>query len=122
MPDSKSGWIGVDLDKTLAYHSDFELTDDIGEPLPEMVKKVKHWLDQGLEVRIMTARVGLSDKHDANRVAQQRKRIAAWTLKHIGQELEVTSSKDYQMLVLYDDRAVQVIPNTGLTKDEFESD
>lgn len=43
--------------------------------------------------------------------------IKAWCLEHLGQELEVTCSKDYGMILLYDDRAVQIIPNTGRRAD-----
>ena len=39
--------------------------------------------------------------------------IENWCLKHLGQKLAVTNVKDYNMLELWDDRAVQVIPNTG---------
>lgn len=44
------GWIGVDLDGTLAeYHG----WDDgrIGAPIPKMVQRVKQWLAEGKEVR-----------------------------------------------------------------------
>lgn len=54
-----SGWIGVDLDGTLAEYS--------------------HWKGE----------------------------------THIGRVLPITNIKDYQMIELWDDRAVQVIPNTG---------
>ena len=43
--------------------------------------------------------------------------IKEWCLKHIGQKLEVTNVKDFGMIELWDDRAVQVIPNTGRRAD-----
>ena len=55
-------WIGVDLDGTLARYEQYEGPMSIGEPIPEMVDRVKAWLAAGREVRIFTARV--SDPHD----------------------------------------------------------
>jgi hypothetical protein len=76
-----------------------------------MVKRVRDWLDEGREVRIVTARVGpgvsLPDK------GEQRKLIQDWCVKNLGKKLPVTASKDFEMIVLYDDRAVQVETNTG---------
>ena len=34
-------------------------------------------------------------------------------MKHIGQELEVTCTKDFGMIELWDDRAIRVEKNTG---------
>lgn len=39
--------------------------------------------------------------------------IENWCLKHIGKKLPVTNIKDFGMIELWDDRAVQVVPNTG---------
>jgi hypothetical protein len=48
--------------------------------------------------------------------------IQDWTQKHLGQRLRVTCSKDIMMIELWDDRAIQVIANTGNTiADEYES-
>jgi len=106
-----AGWIGVDLDGTLAKYDKWEGPYVIGDPIPRMVQRVKNWLAQGIEVRIVTARVS----QDENTVEDRRVRIAiaAWSLNHIGQTLPMTCVKDYQMEVLYDDRCVQVERNTG---------
>lgn len=115
------GWVGVDLDGTLAEYNGWN-GGEIGGPVAPMVERVKHWLSQGIEVRIMTARVAPADSslqndqgvvHDQEFVDDQTKRIQAWCLKHIGQELRVTASKDLAMIELWDDRAVTVQPNTG---------
>jgi hypothetical protein len=45
--------------------------------------------------------------------------IGHWCQKHIGQRLEVTCTKDYGMIELWDDRAVQVVANTGITVSEY---
>jgi hypothetical protein len=101
-----SGWIGVDLDGTLAeYHGRGD--GGIGKPIPAMLKRVKRWLKEGREVRIVTARVAF-DRNGA-----ERWQVKAWCKEHIGQELEVTNKKDYGMIELWDDRAVQVRRNTG---------
>jgi len=43
--------------------------------------------------------------------------IAAWCKLHIGQVLPLTCTKDYGMIELWDDRAVQVEMNTGRRMD-----
>lgn len=114
-----SGWIGVDLDGTLAeYHG---WSDEIGKPVPLMVNRVRDWIAQGWTVKIFTARVAASGKpspesglSDSQEFADaQRKLIEAWCLKHIGMKLEVTATKDFGLVEFWDDRAVRVICNTG---------
>lgn len=105
------GWIGVDLDGTLAKRLPGrkwmgDERDLIGDPVPAMLARVIDWIDAGREVRIFTARMS----HD-NPVIE--KAIRAWCLKHIGCELRVTCSKDYLMAELWDDRAVTVEKDTG---------
>ena len=101
------GWIGVDLDGTLAHYDGWKGTDHIGAPVPRMVERVHQWLSEGYEVRIMTARACRADEHEI-RIIQD------WAEEHIGFRLAVTNCKDYAMVQLWDDRAVQVIPNTGI--------
>lgn len=105
-------WIGVDLDGTLAYYDGWSGVNNIGDPLPEMVKKVKTMLAAGNKVKIFTARVAKGHTEDV--VGP----IRAWTAAHLGVELEITHEKDYAMILLYDDRCRQVITNTGRTMDE----
>jgi hypothetical protein len=99
------GWIGVDLDGTLAEYHGWVAADHIGPPIPAMVERVKAWLAEGRQVRIFTARV--SDP------AETIEPIKAWCREHLGRELPVTNVKDYGMVELWDDRAVTVEPNTG---------
>ncbi len=108
-------WVGVDFDGTLA-------TDKDSLPIPAMVERIKRWISLDIEVRILTARVNLDfimtregkdfisakeevDAHTAY--------IAEWCRTYIGKVLPVTCSKDYEMYVLFDDRARQVIKDTG---------
>jgi hypothetical protein len=107
---SNCGWIGVDLDGTLAEYDGWKGAGHIGAPIPLMVDRVKRWLAEGRLVKIFTARVW-----DAEPVIA--KTISDWCEKHIGQRLEVTCTKDYGMVELWDDRAVQVVPNTGVRAD-----
>jgi hypothetical protein len=116
------GWIGVDLDGTLAHYDGWKGIGHIGEPIAPMVARVKRWLADGQSVKIFTARVDGGEvaisMGDANGVAHKdvtlvRLYIEAWCLEHLGLVLPVTNVKDYAMIELWDDRAVQVITNTG---------
>ena len=101
-----NGWIGVDLDGVLAeYHS--WNNGRIGKPVLKMVERVKAWLAKGKDVRVFTARVSNDPEGHQLRLIQQ------WCRDNIGESLPVTCEKNFQMNELWDDRAVQVIPNTG---------
>jgi phosphoribosylamine---glycine ligase len=99
------GWYGVDFDKSLATGSGKKL----GEPIPKMVERVKGWLRNGREVRIVTARVSptVDDRHE------QEIAIHEWLKEFVGTDLPVTDRKDHEMLRLYDDRVVRLEANTG---------
>lgn len=116
-----SGWIGVDLDGTLAMYDGWKHETHIGEPVPAMAARVRQWLSEGKDVRIFTARVFSGYTIIGNKARLSADDIAAciqdWTEKHFGVRLPVTCTKDYGMVELWDDRAVQVIPNTGARAD-----
>ncbi len=101
---TNAGWIGVDLDGTLAYYDGWSGLESIGEPIPEMVERVKRWLVAGREVRIFTARAC---------IPSQIPFVQAWCQKYIGADLVVTCSKDLNMIELWDDRVVRVQSNSG---------
>lgn len=116
------GWIGVDLDGTLAHYDQWRGIEHIGAPIAPMVERVKRWIAEGRAVKIFTARVDGGEvavaAGDQNGVAHRdipavRRHIEAWCLQHLGAVLPVTNVKDYGMIELWDDRAVQVIANTG---------
>ncbi len=119
---SDRGWIGIDLDSTLAEYIHGQWPE-IGPPVLDMLRLVKEFLDEGREVRIMTARVGhlftkhptQSQKDDAQ---MQELLVQMWCRTHLGVVLPVTAVKDYDMCCLFDDRAITVGKNTGkiLTK------
>lgn len=113
---SGKGWIGVDLDGTLAYYDEWRGIKHIGAPIPKMVERVKGWLAEWLEVKIFTARVAPAEemtKEQLEELANIFLTIRAWVIEHIGQELDVTCLKDFGMIALWDDRCVQVLTNTG---------
>ncbi len=101
---SVSGWIGVDLDGTLAHYTGWRGMEYIGEPIPAMLDRVKDWIKQGVSVKIFTARAS---------VPEQIPFIENWLQKHGIGGLEITNVKDFAMVELWDDRAVRVMPNTG---------
>lgn len=106
------GWIGVDLDGTLAEYDEWRGVEHIGKPIAPMVERVKRWLAEGKDVRIFTARIAygpLNEQIDHEAVAA----IRAWCLRHIGRVLPITNRKDMHMIELWDDRCVQVETNTG---------
>lgn len=86
-----------------------------------MVERVKQWLIEGQPVKIFTARVhghGMDDGKGGK--VDILTPIQNWCLEHIGEALPVTNVKDFAMLELWDDRAVQIIPNTGRRADGLE--
>jgi hydroxymethylpyrimidine pyrophosphatase-like HAD family hydrolase len=97
-------WIGVDLDGTLAHYTEWKGPYDIGEPIPKMMERVKNWLSEGIQVKIFTARAS---------VPSQIPPVKKWLEKHGLGSLPITCQKDIDMEELWDDRVVQVIPNTG---------
>lgn len=102
------GWIGVDLDGTLAHYEGWLGVEHIGAPVPAMLMRVKAWLAEGRDVRIFTARVAGDDAGAAAGF------IFDWCVEHIGRPLAITNVKDFGMVELWDDRAVQVEINTGV--------
>lgn len=102
-----SGWIGVDLDGTLAHYEGWKGADVIGPPVKAMLDRVLDWLNAGREVRIFTARAS---------VPEQVEPVRKWLIEHLGAkgaEIPITNVKDFAMIELWDDRAVQVRINTG---------
>lgn len=121
-----SGWIGIDLDGTLAKYDGFKGIDHIGDPVIPMVNRVKKWLSEGRDVRIFTARIdgcgitlniGNNNGEQLRNIESVKKPIEMWCLKYIGKTLPITNVKDLGMIELWDDRAIQVVPNTGMRVD-----
>jgi hypothetical protein len=107
-----SGWIGVGLDGVLAFYDGWKGPAHIGEPIQPMIERVKGWLEDGITVKIFTARV---TENEAWRETQIML-IQDWCEKHLGERLEVTCVKDSACIEIWDDRCVQMIHNTGQPK------
>jgi hypothetical protein len=106
---ANSNWIAVDLDGTLAEYHGFIAGDFIGEPIPTMLARVKQWLAEGHHVIIFTARMS----HPNAEAEGVEAAVKAWTLKHLGVELDVSCIKDYRVNEFWDDRSIAVESNTG---------
>lgn len=78
-----------------------------------MVERVRRWLARGERVKIFTARFHGHGMNGQDVVTP----IEQWCEKYLGQKLPVTCSKDFGMLELWDDRAIQIVSNTGLRAD-----
>jgi len=95
------GWIGVDLDGTLAYYDGFKGDDVVGAPIEPMVRQVRKWLMDGRDVRIFTAR-------------KPHPIIRKFCKDNFGKILPITNVKDPNMQALFDDRAVGIKRNEGV--------
>lgn len=95
-------WIGFDFDGTLAYHNH---EDESLEGKPTVLLPwVKFYQIRGYPVKILTAR------------PQKEWDIIYKFLNENGlKDIEITNSKDPYMRLFYDDRAVSVARNTGLS-------
>jgi hypothetical protein len=105
---SALGWIGIDLDGTLAVYNGWINETHIGVPIPAMVDRVRRWLDAGWDVRIFTARVSGENREAAVSAVER------WCREHLGRVLPITNVKDLNMVELWDDRCVAVESNTGV--------
>lgn len=102
------GWVGIDLDGTLAKYDTWHGIDHIGEPISYMLGYVSYLIAHGIEVKIVTARV--QEGPEAIKVVKD------WCKKYIGLELDVTDKKDISMVLLVDDRVANVNCDTCMEK------
>jgi hydroxymethylpyrimidine pyrophosphatase-like HAD family hydrolase len=101
LPEDQRLILYVDLDGTLAYYDHWRGISHIGEPIEPMLAQVKKWVRQGHTIRIFTARA-----HDPHALPI----IREWLLANGLPELVITNIKGQ---ILFDDRARQVIYNSG---------
>lgn len=102
--------VACDFDGTLAYYDRWRGAMHFGAPIPAMVKKVQWHIAKGDTVWIFTARIQGDENHSREEVIEG---IQQWCERHIGQRLDVTNIKRTDFDLFYDDRAIQVIKNTG---------
>jgi hypothetical protein len=98
------GWIGVDLDGTLAYYDGWRGLDYVGKPIPGIKARVLEWIAQGYQVKVFTARASVPEGIEPIRI---------WLETNGFPPLEITCSKDFHMIELWDDRSIQVVTNSG---------
>ena len=96
--------IGVDLDGVLAEYHRFEGNHIIGMPIRTMWLRVIHWLEDGEEVYIFSARA------DSN---TSIKHIQRWLDYHGLPQLPITNIKLKIFQEIWDDRAIRVERNSG---------
>ena len=90
--DKEKAWIGCDLDGTLAKYDGWKGWDHIGDPVPNMVTRIKNYMARGITVKIWTARASkVSLARNNLEFSQMEKVIQDWTEKHLGKRLEVVA-------------------------------
>jgi hypothetical protein len=104
-------YILLDFDRTLATYVNFETNAEaLGAPVPAMLERLRRWREDGMEVRIFTARASDSNPaRDRDMVA-----INSWLNEYIGESLLITNAKDFGCIAIWDDLAVAIEGNTGL--------
>lgn len=108
---SNKKWVGFDLDGTLAHYDSGSFNPNIvGKPIASMINKVKSLQSEGFTIKIVTARAV---------VPEQIPIVKKWIKEQGLGDLEVINGKDLNMIALYDDRAIQVITNIGITLEEM---
>lgn len=119
------GWIAVDWDGTVVTYHGWTKWNEFGEPIKPMVDRIKQWLAEGQDVRIFTARVGLPHEDTKQETCfktgekftsvMMKHAIASHCEKIIGQRLRVQCYKDLHTIEIWDDRAIGVVANLGIT-------
>lgn len=113
---TKNGWYGFDLDGTLAVYDGWKGASHIGKPVFPVYDRVMDLLTQGEVVRIVTARVH-PDNQDSK---EARNAVESWLKEWFpDHEIQVTHEKDLAMIILEDDRAIQVVKNTGIRVEDI---
>ena len=110
--------IAVDFDGTLVIEVP---PPAIGKPVEEMVKKVKDELAQGTQVFIFSARVN-PDGHNYEAALAATEAvliIADFCREQFNMLLPITHEKLSIYDAIYDDKAIQIIKNTGVSLDEL---
>lgn len=103
-------WVAFDLDGTLAKYTKW--SEEVGEPIPEMIKVFKKHIKDGDSVRLLTARGSVQPGK-----YEQLLKIHEWIRNHGGASVQVTDRKDPGMIVLYDDRVIPVKDGEILTEE-----
>lgn len=117
------GWYGFDFDGTLAEDEEvWQGVTHCGKPIKRMCDLAKRLHSEGKQVKIFTARV-CAKSAKKNGVEQDviKDTIWKWCDENLGFRPDITCEKDFNMVACYDDRATQVISNTGIFLEELAS-
>lgn len=101
-------WLAVDLDGTLAYYDGWKGIGHIGDPIKSVADALHIRKKSGWGIAIFTARVS-----DPSEAIEAERQIWAWLAKHHIDVDGITCVKHKHFVEFWDDRAVQVIKNTG---------
>lgn len=110
MQKRKREHIALDFDGTLAHYEGWTGPCNYGAPIPFMVAKVKLHLTLGDKFTIFTARADRKEEVEG---------IRNWLKEHGLPAFDITNIKSPQFTQFWDDRAVHIEKNTGMT--EYES-
>lgn len=105
------GDILFDLDGTLATYDGWKGELFIGEPIKEMVQVLNQYKSLGYNIKIFTARV-------SNISQEGLEAIINWCKLYLGCEYEITNQKDFNTILIIDDRCKQVVFNKGILVEE----
>lgn len=117
---SISPWVGFDLDGTLCEWVRWTKWDTFGKVLVPMKTILLEHLATGDECKIFTARVAYPRDicyvtGEEFTSSMMESRIQDHLMKDGLPRLACTAIKDHRLRIFYDDRAIQVILNTGRT-------
>lgn len=101
--EAKTPTHAVDLDGTFANYKHYKV-GQIGKIIPKMLERVQEWLKNGDNVIIFTARA-----HNP----KDKEAIRKWLKLNGLPNLKITNIKTPDITDIWDDRAKQVIKNTG---------
>lgn len=104
--------IALDFDQTLATYEHSWDSKKVGEPVPEMIKKVKEWLSKGYKITIFTARLTVQNPF------KQEAMIRVFLEKYGLPQFDITATKHYYFTHFIDDKAYHVVPNKGIIDPE----
>ncbi len=99
--------IAIDLDGTLAHFDGWKGIHDIGDPIPNVLAKLKEKRAEGYAIKIFTARC--SD-------LRAKFFIKRWLEKHDIPYDDITNIKDSSMKEIWDDLAKPLVRNEGFIK------
>jgi hydroxymethylpyrimidine pyrophosphatase-like HAD family hydrolase len=99
--------IAVDLDGTLAEYHGWKGVTHIGKAVPSIVSALKQAQELGAEIWIFTARVSDDESSQASFY------INDWLKQHGIEVAGITATKHKFFTEFWDDRAIQVVRNTG---------